>query len=285
MGARERVSAAVRFGVAELIPDRLRAGGWTVSVDGVSQSYVDLDDPAHLKMPYTDWIAQTVNRHWSPGDAVSALFVGGGGCALPRYLAATRPGSRQTVFELDGKLVELVREHLGLDAVPGLEVQVQDGRTGVESALDASADLVVLDAFQGGDVVTELATVEFLTEISRVLRPGGLYAANLWDAAELGFALRAIAAACEVFPHVLVFAHPGVLLRRQSGNVVVAASTSSLPAAELAEWAVTARDRVYCLTPERLAGVCGTAAPLTEADPLLDPVPPVRGWWFGSRLA
>ncbi|MEV0053310.1 fused MFS/spermidine synthase [Saccharopolyspora shandongensis] len=285
MGTRERVEAAVRFGVAELIPDRLRAGGWTVSVDGVSQSYVDLEDPAHLKMPYTDWIAQALGRHWPPGDAVSALFVGGGGFALPRYLAATRPGSEQLVFELDGKLVELVREHLGLDEVPGLEVQVQDGRAGVEDALDASADLVVLDAFQGGDVVTGLATVEFFAEVSRVLRPGGLFTANLWDAAELGFALRAIAAACEVFPHVLVFAHPRVLARRQSGNVVLVASARGLPAAELADWAVSASERVYCLTPERLAAVCGTAAPLTEADPLLDPVPPVRGWWSGSRLA
>ncbi|WP_223839577.1 spermidine synthase [Saccharopolyspora pogona] len=215
---------------------------------------------------------------------MSALFAGGAGCTLPRYLAATRPGSEQVVFELDGPLVELVREHLELDQVPGLEVRVQDGRTGVEDAPDLSADLVVLDVFRAGDVVTELATVEFLAEISRVLRDGGLYAANMWDAADLGFALRVVASVCEVFPHVLVLAEPGVLLRRRAGNVVVA-STRSLPMAGLVEWGAAAKNRVSCLTPRQLAAVSGTAAPLTEAGPLTVPVPPVRRWGDGSRFA
>ncbi|MEV0704468.1 fused MFS/spermidine synthase [Saccharopolyspora sp. NPDC050389] len=281
---RVRVEGQVRFGVAELIPDRLRGSGWIIAVDGVAQSYVDLQDPGYLKMPFSDWIGQTIDRHWPSGDAVSALFVGGGGFTLPRYLAAARPGSGQLVFELDGPLVELVREHLELDAVPGLEVRVQDGRAGVEGALDDSADLVVLDAFRAGDVVTELATVEFLTEVSRVLRPGGLYAANVWDAADLGFALRVVASVREVFEHVLVIAEPGVLLRRRAGNVVVVASTRALPREELVDWAATAQNRVCCLTPKQLAAVSGTAAPLTEAAPLTNQVPPVQRWGFGSRF-
>ncbi|PKW14196.1 spermidine synthase [Saccharopolyspora spinosa] len=282
---RVRVEAPVRFGVAELIPDRYRECGWTVAVDGVAQSYVDLREPGHLKMPFADWIGQAIDRHWPSGDAVSALFVGGAGCTLPRYLAATRPGSEQVVFELDGALVELVREHLELDQVPGLEVRVQDGGNGVEDARDASADLVVLDVFRAGDVVTELATVEFLAEISRVLRDGGLYAANMWDAADLGFALRVVASVCEVFPHVLVLAEPGVLLRRRAGNVVVVASTRRLPMAGLVEWGAAAKNRVSCLAPRQLAAVSGTAAPLTEAEPLTVPVPPVRRWGDGSRFA
>jgi SAM-dependent methyltransferase len=267
-----------------LIPDRLRDGGWTVAVDGVSQSYVDLDDPGHLKMPFADWIGQAVDRHWARCAALSALFVGGAGCTLPRYVAATRPGSDQIVFELDGELVELVREHLALDRVPGLQVRVQDGRAGIAGAVAGSADLVVLDCFRAGDVVTELATVEFLREVARVLRPGGLYAANMWDAADLGFALRAVASVRSVFPHVLVLAEPGVLLRRRAGNVVVVASTRSLPADGLVEWAATAANRVSCLAPRQLAAVSGTAEPLTEAEPLTHQVPPVQRWGFGSRF-
>ncbi|MCI2420657.1 fused MFS/spermidine synthase [Saccharopolyspora sp. K220] len=284
---RRRIEAGCRFGVAELIPDRLRELGWTVAVDGVSQSYVDLGDPTFLKMPFAAWIGQLIDRHWTSGAPLSALFVGGAGCTLPRYVAATRPGSAQTVYELDGQLVDLdlVREHLELDRVPGLHVALRDGRSGVEGAADGSADLVVSDVFQAGDVVTELAAVEFLSEVARVLRPGGLYAANMWDAADLGFALRAVASVAAVFPHVLVIAQPGVLLRSRPGNVVVAASTSSLPMAELVEWGAVAETRVSCLTPTQLAAVCGTAAPLTEADPLANPVPPVHGWGYGSRFA
>ena len=36
-------------GVASLEPDRRRERGWTLLVDGVPQSYVDLADPTHLE--------------------------------------------------------------------------------------------------------------------------------------------------------------------------------------------------------------------------------------------
>jgi spermidine synthase len=284
MGPREVVERQVRFGTAELMPDRLRPAAWALAVDGVLQSYVDLDDPTYLKLPYTVWIAQVLDRYVPEGSAVSAVHVGGGGFTLPRYLAATRPGSEQTVFELDGQLVDLVREHLDLDGVQGMRVQVQDGRSGIEGMPDGKADLVVLDVFRGGDPVTDLATVEFLREIARVLRPGGLYVTNMWGAADLGFVLRAIASVTAVFPHVLAFAEAGVFMKVRPGNVVIAASTNDLPVTELVERATSTENRVFCLTPTQLAAVCGSAAPLTEADPLVEPVPPVLRWGRGSRF-
>lgn len=273
---RERIERAVRFGEAGLVPDPHREAGWTVVVDGVSQSFVDLDDPTYLKFPYVAWIGQAIDRHWPAGAAVSATYLGGAGCTLPRYVAATRPGSRQVVFELDAPLVELVREHLALDAVPGLEVRVQDGRAGVRAAPDGSTDLLVLDVFRAGSVATELATVEFLTDIARVLRPGGLFAANAWDGGELAFARRAIASVGAVFPHVLVLAEPGVLLRTRAGNVVVVASTRALPKADLEAWGAAAANRMSCLTPRQAAAVVGAAEPITEAAPHTAPVPQVR---------
>ena len=42
----------VRFGTAELLADADRPGGWLVSVEGVAQSYVDLEDPLHLEFDY-----------------------------------------------------------------------------------------------------------------------------------------------------------------------------------------------------------------------------------------
>ncbi|MGH3439815.1 MAG: spermidine synthase [Sciscionella sp.] len=284
MGPREVVEGPVRFGIAELVPDPARTAGWAVSVDGVLQSYVDLADPTYLKMPFTVWIAQVLDRHWPRGASVSAVHVGGGGFTLPRYLAASRPGSEQTVFELDGQLVDLVPEHLELDGVPGLRVRTRDGQAGIAELPDADVDLVVLDVVRGGDVVTDLAAVEFLLEIARVLRTGGLYTANIWDAADLSFARRAAAAAVEVFQNVLTFAEAGVLEKLRPGNVVIAASTSELPSTELHEWAASAEDHVFCLTPTQLTKVYGKAAPLTKADPLARPVPAVSRWRPGYRF-
>jgi SAM-dependent methyltransferase len=272
------VRKLVRFGMAELSKDPRRPSAWTVSVGGVLQSYVDLEDPGYLRMPWTVWMAQAVDRHWPAGSAISAVHVGGGGCTVPRYLAASRPGSEQTVFELDGALVELVREHLDLDAVPGLRVEVRDGRAGIEGLPDGTTDLVVLDVFRGGDVATDLATVEFLRQIARVLRPDGLYVVNLWDGGDLTFAVRTTAAIAEVFRAVVVFAEAGVLMKQRPGNFVVAASGGDLPVAELVAWASDDPGSVNCLTLRQFDAVCGSAPPLSDADPLARPVPPVRRW-------
>ena len=57
----------------------------------------------------------TRSTAWRPrGAPLDAVFLGGGGFTLPRYLAATRPGSRSRVLEVDATLVELARERLGL---------------------------------------------------------------------------------------------------------------------------------------------------------------------------
>ena len=263
----------VRFGTAELVPDPWRPTGRILTVDDVPQSYVDLADPSHLQMPYSIWIAQTINHHWPDDTPIAAVHVGGGACTLPRYLATTRPGSTQTVFELDALLVDLLREPLGLDDLPGVRLEVGDGRSGLVSCPDHSADLVVLDAFRGGDTVTDLATLEFVDEVFRVLRPRGLYTANLWAAGDLTFLLRAFAAVTAVFPYVLAFAEPSVFMKWRPGNVVIVAST-----VDLVNWTATAPGPVTCLTADELAEVCGTAAPLTEGDPVLEAPARVDPW-------
>lgn len=266
----------VLFGTAELVRDQEHPSAWAVTVNGILQSYVDLEDPANLAMPYTDWIAQVIDRHWDAGAPVRAVHLGGGGYSIPRYVAAMRPGSNQTVYELDGQLVDLLREQLGLAATDGLRIQVRDARDGVAETPDATTDLVVQDVFRAGEIATELATVEFVARVARVLRPGGLYTTNLWDGGDLDFALRAVAAVGEVFPHVLVLAETDVLARQRPGNLVVAASDRALPVAELEQWAATDPDPVHCLTPHQLTAMCGSAPPLTETSPLTSTTPSIR---------
>jgi hypothetical protein len=49
---RATVAARVDFGIAELHPDPTRPRAWTLLLDGVPQSYVDLDDPTRLEFGY-----------------------------------------------------------------------------------------------------------------------------------------------------------------------------------------------------------------------------------------
>src|SRR5215472_5930226 len=101
---RHAVHQEVRFGMAELVPDLSRTDSWLLFIDGIPQSQVDLDDPGYLEFEYVRRIGHVADLAFPAGDPLRALHLGGGGLTLPRYLAHTRPGSRQLVAELDAEL-------------------------------------------------------------------------------------------------------------------------------------------------------------------------------------
>ena len=107
------------------------------------------------------------------GAPLDGVFLGGAGFTLPRYLLATRRGSRARVHEVDGELVELARERLGLRTGRDLRVVEGDARVTLAGEATASADLLVGDAFGARAIPWHLSTVEYAREIRRVLRPRG----------------------------------------------------------------------------------------------------------------
>ncbi|GAA3559045.1 fused MFS/spermidine synthase [Amycolatopsis ultiminotia] len=262
----------MRFGTAELLRDADRPRAWLLSVGGVAQSYVDLDDPTNLEFDYVRRLGDLVDC--LPDGPLEAVHVGGAGCSLPRYVAATRPGSRQLVFDADEPLIELVREQLELRTVPQLRVRIQDGREGIRSRRAGSADLVVVDAFERATLAGGLATVEFVTDVARVLRPAAVLLANITDGPGLPFARRFLATLAEVFPHVALLAEPGVLRGRRFGNLVLAASRTGLPDAELARRAASSAYPARYVHDDELRRLRGKAEPLTDADAMPSPAPP-----------
>ena len=162
-----------------------------------------------------------------PGEPLDAVFVGGGGFTLPRYLAATRPGSRSRVLEVDQQLVDLARAELGLRTGPDLRVEVGDARVTLRGEPGGSADLVVGDAFGGRSVPWHLATREFAADIRRVLRPDGIYLLNVIDFGDLDLVRAEAATLLDVFADVRLVARPGPA----GGNLVLIASARPLPAA------------------------------------------------------
>lgn len=259
----------VKFGTAELMRDLDRPNGWLLSVDGVAQSYVDLDDPTHLEFDYVRRIGDVIDC--LPDGPLDAVHIGGGACTLARYVAATRADSRQLVLDADGELVGFVRDHLGLS---GLRVRVSDGRAGLATRRHASADLIVLDAFERAAIPGGLATLEFTQDVARVLRPDGTYVVNISDGPGLSFSRRVVATVAKVFGDVLLLADPGVLRGRRFGNVVLAASAAGLPLTELAGRAASAAFPARLVAGTKLRDWCGRAAPITDDAQVIGPTPP-----------
>ena len=177
--ARVAVHREVRLGSAELLPDIDRTDSWLLFMDGVPQSGVDLADPGYLEFEYMRRIGHAADLAFPAGAPLRALHLGGGALTLARYLAHTRPGSRQLVAELDDALTDLVRGHLPLPAGHRIRVRAADARAVAESCHPASYDLVIADVFAGAVTPGHLTTAEFAAATARALRPGGVYAVNV----------------------------------------------------------------------------------------------------------
>jgi len=219
----------VDHGVAELIGAIGRPHAWTLVLNGTAQSHVDLDDPTHLEFEYVRRIGHVIDLVTPlPTAPLRVLHLGGGGWTLARYVAATRPGSPQRVVELDAALVDLVAARLPADD-RDLTVDVGDARDALERAPSASVDVVVLDVFGGSRVPAHLLSVECVRAGARVLDTGGVYAANIADAAPLAFARGQVAAFAEVFAHIAVLAGPEIFHGPRFGNLVLLGSAERLP--------------------------------------------------------
>jgi MFS family permease len=214
---------------AEIRPDPAVAGGRTLILNSARHSYVDLNDPQHLEFEYVQWIAAVTVAMKTPVAPVDALHLGGGGFTMPAYLRATRPGSRQQVIELDGGLVELDKRELGLVTGPDLRVRVGDARVELAAQPTGGYDLVVGDAFGYLVVPWHLATVEMARDISRVLRPDGVYVQNVIDYPPDRFIRAELATVAAVFPYVALIAPADSLAGETGSNFVIVASRSPLP--------------------------------------------------------
>jgi spermidine synthase len=243
-GPRTAVHQQVRLGSAELVPDLDRADAWLLFIDGVPQSGVDLADPGYLEFEYVRRIGHAADLAFPPGTPLRVLHLGGGALTLPRYLAHTRPGSRQLVAEVDDTLTELVREQLPLPAGHRIRVRAADARAVAESVRAASYDLVIADVFAGAVTPAHLTTAEFAAATARALRPGGVYAVNVAAGQlpsagappreSLSGARSAVATVRSVYKETAMIAESSVLRGRRRGNLVILASDQPLPEQALA---------------------------------------------------
>ena len=259
----------VRFGEAELVRDVDHDDGWLLTVDGVAQSYVDLADPTHLEFDYVRLMGDVVDC--LPAGPVSAVHLGGGGCTLPRYVAATRPGSTQVVVEADAQLADLVRRCFGTG---GFRLRVADAREELARLRPGESDLVVADVFAGSSMPEHVTTVEWVRAVSALLRRGGTYVVNVADGRPLAFARAQVATLLAVFPHAVLLADPSVLRGRRFANLVLAASAAPLPLEALLRTTRRAAGRARVVHGEDLHAFTGGAPPVTDATARSAPRPP-----------
>jgi spermidine synthase len=275
------VTRDVDHGIAKLMPDVDRDRAWLLTVDGAPQSYVDLDEPTHLEFEYARRLGHVLDTVAEPGSSLDVLHLGGGALTLPRYVDATRPGSRQDVVEADRALLELVVEHLPLPDGGTIALHTADARAWLETAPADSADVLVADVFGGSRVPAHLTSVAYAREAARVLRDTGVYLANLADAAPFAFLRSQLATFAAVFEELVLIAEPAVLRGRRFGNAVLVAAHHPVDTAALARR--TAAD-AFPARVEHGAGIrefIGDARPVRDENAVPSPEPPDGAFGIG----
>lgn len=275
------VTRNVDHGTAKLMPDVDRERAWLLTVDGAPQSYVDLDAPTHLEFEYARRLGYVLDVVAEPGRGLDVVHLGGGALTLPRYVAVTRPGSRQDVVEVDRGLLDLVAEHLPLPEGARIALHAADARKWLENAAADSADAIVADVFGGSRVPAHLTSVAYVREAGRVLRDSGVYLANLPDAAPFAFLRSQLATLATVFQELVLIAEPGVLRGRRFGNAVLVAGREPVDVAALAR--LTAADAFPARVEhgDVLREFIGGARAVRDEDAVPSPEPPDGAFGIG----
>lgn len=293
---RETVSRKLGSGSnAEIREDRWRPGTFELVVDGTPQSHVDLGDPTELSFEYVRRMGHVIDRIGAPRAPLTAVHLGAGALTIPRYVAHTRPGSRQQVIELDRDLVDLVRDVLPWSKLDGIRVRYGDARAMLQKLPDAllgACDLVVIDVFSGARIPAHVTSVEFYREAARLLAPDGVVLVNVADgppqrfaraqAATLAAALTPGGARGAAPTAVIALAETQVLKGRRFGNVVLAGSPAGIPTGWLPTLLSAGPHPAAVLARDDLASWTSGSTVTTDADATASPEPGRGVFQFGG---
>lgn len=263
---------------AHIEEDRWIPGSIQLIVDNIPQSHVNLRDPSELFFEYMRRIGHVIDLFRPATEPISALHLGAGAFSLPRYVEATRPGSRQQVIELESALVDLVREAAPLPKRASIRVRHGDAREVVAklpAGMRGAMDLVVVDIFSGSQTPAHVSSVEFYELIKPLLSPNGVVVLNAADGSGLPFVRGQIATLQSLFSEVAAIAEPQVLKGRRFGNVVMVASNDSTT--EALDWLprllAGGPHPARLLTGRELRELVGTTKPVTDATAVASPAP------------
>jgi spermidine synthase len=185
------------------------------------QSCIELAQPDHMVFEYTRLMLGAL---FLVPDPHQILVIGLGGGTLPRALARVLPLAHIDVVEIDPAVVRVASQYFGFQLSPQLTVSTEDGRAYVRRLLREGTrryDLIMLDAYEREYIPEHLLTREFLRQVSGLLRPGGIVAANTWSSSRL-------------YPNESVTYHAvfGDFYNLKSGNRIILASNAALPTLE-----------------------------------------------------
>ena len=261
---------------AEIKPDRWVTGAFELVVDGTPQSHVNMDDPSQLFFEYIQRMGHVIDQLGMPGEPITAVHLGAGAFTIPRYIHATRPGSRQQVVELETSLVDLVRENIPLPRDAQIRVRHGDARAVLAKfppGLRGEVDLLVIDIFSGARTPAHVTSIEFYKEAIELLKPDGIVLVNVADGPGLAFARSQMATLVSAVGNVAALAETQILKGRRFGNVVLVGSRAELPLSWMPRLLAGGPHPSKVVSGQELRDLIAGASIVTDATAIQSPPP------------
>lgn len=154
-----------------------------------------------------------------------ALLLGLGGGTIAALLAARCPEVALLGVEHSPEVLALARAHLGLDAIPHLEIVIGDALLVIDQIL-GPFDYIGLDLYVGGAIATGALGTRFLRTVAARLAPAGNVYVNLIRTRRLTQQIQRLERVFHVLERQEI--HDNVVLRCvPSGRGVAGGSISS----------------------------------------------------------
>jgi len=244
-----RCEVETSYSCARIVVDEANPSGRSLFINFLRNSYIDFDDPTFLEFRYMRLFGDVVDAMGdtptgtepapvTPGDGeaeattaapLRALHLGGAGFTMPGYVEATRPGSDNLILEIDGGLVDIAVDQLGLELGPRMRVIVGDARLALTDLDDDAFDLIIGDAFSDLSVPWHLTTTEVIAELDRMLTDTGILTMNVIDGGPNWFARAELATLAEHFDYLGFIVPEGGVPATFPANQIIVASDSPLP--------------------------------------------------------
>lgn len=137
---------------------------------------ISLEFPERLLFEYTR--LSFISLAFMDRDPRDVLFVGMGAGIMPRYFINYYPDAMIDNVEIDPEMVMIAKKYFNFQDKENMKVHVMDGRVFIKRTTN-KYDIIFLDAYQGEHIPFHLTTVEFLREIKKRLKDGGIVASNI----------------------------------------------------------------------------------------------------------
>ncbi|XXQ67222.1 polyamine aminopropyltransferase [Neisseriaceae bacterium B1] len=142
------------------------------------QSSMNINNPSELVLSYSRammaWLlfCDDVPQH--------ALHIGLGGGSFVRWLDEHFPTMRQTAIEINPQVINIARTAFELP-FEGEQFQIveADGAEFVKT-MRASVDLMLVDGFDGVQIIDDLVSADFFADSKLALSSHGIFATNWW---------------------------------------------------------------------------------------------------------